>query len=301
MKYMGLKNRFEYILARCFVSLIQMLPHHLGLRLSRILGFLLFDVLRYRRKVALENLQIAFGEDASASIARLGYVSFAMTLADLARLPLLDKSFITRHVKITGFEHLDDALNSGRGAVLVTGHFGSWELMGWVLAKLGYPLFFAAGRQRNPYIQRLMSQLRRESGIEMSYFSDAFKLVKAVKSNRFVAMLADQDAGRKGIFVEFFGRCASTTRAPAWLSLVTGSPLICGFIIRHGIDDYEIVIEKPVYDGNPGVRKIDVDLLRRLTQAYTSLIESYIRKHPDHWLWSHRRWKTKQRSEANSL
>ncbi len=301
MKSTRLKNWLEYILARCFVLLIQMLPHPLGLRFARILGFLLFDILRYRRKVAVENLRIAFGEGASASIARLGYASFAMTVADLAKLPLLGEFFITKHVKITGLEHLDNALNSGRGAVLVTGHFGSWELMGWVLAELGYPLFFATGRQRNPYIQELMNQLRRKSGIRMIDFTDVFKLVKAVKSNKFVAMLADQDAGRKGIFVDFFGRSASTTRAPAWLSLVTGSPLICGFIIRDGIDDYQIVIEEPVYDGNLCARKIDIDLLRQLTQAYTRLIETYIRKHPDHWLWSHRRWKTQPRSEANSL
>ncbi|MGQ9811542.1 MAG: lysophospholipid acyltransferase family protein [bacterium] len=292
MKNPKISHRFEYIGARFFVWLMQVLPHSLSLRVARFIGFLAFDIVGYRRKVATENLRMVFKDAASPRVARPAYACCAMALADFAVLPVLDGSFIANHVKITGLEHLDRALESKKGAVLVTGHFGSWELMGWILVKLGYPLVFAIGKQRNPHTDRLINEIRRRAGIEMIDYSNILKLIQALRSNKFVAMLADQDAGRKGIFVDFFGRPASTTRAPAALSMIAGAPLVCGFIIRSGIGDYHIVIEPPISDGGSPSRKIDVNILKDLTQSYTKMIESYIAKHPDHWLWSHRRWKT---------
>lgn len=300
MVRLAIRNGLEYLLAVGFVRLMQVLPYGLAMRLARCLGFLAYDLIGYRKRVAIENLRLALGENGSPSMARLGYANFAMTLADLAKLPILDQAFIAKHVKISGIEYLDWALQAKKGAVLVTGHFGSWELMGWILRRLGYPLVFVIGKQRNPHVQKLINRLRSQAGIEMIAYGDTIRLVRALKANRFVAMLADQDAGKRGVFVKFFGKEASTSRLPAGLSLISGSPLMCGFIIRQGLHNFRIVIEPPI--GLPDSRWSSnrVDSIRYLTQAYTSTIERYVCQYPDHWLWSHRRWKTQPRLEAYS-
>ncbi len=286
------KDWLEYIIAKPYVCLMQMLPLSVASRVASFIGYLLFDVIRYRRDVTLDNLRQSLGQFYSPrdliKIARRSYSNFALLIADLARLPLVDMDFISRHIRIKGLRFLDDLRRRGTGAVLVTGHFGSWELMGCTLVKLGYPVVFVVGIQRNPLVQDLMNSLRRKAGIEIIERKATLAIARNIRKGKFVAMLSDQDAGRNGIFVDFFGRPASTPKGPARLALIANAPIVPGFIIREDLTSYTITIEKPIEiseDRRPAVRN--------LTQTYTSIIEDFIRAKPDHWLWSHRRWKTK--------
>jgi Kdo2-lipid IVA lauroyltransferase/acyltransferase len=113
-------------------------------------------------------------------------------------------------------------------------------------------------------------------------------VIKAVRAGRMVAMLSDQDAGSDGVIVQFLGRPASTPKGPAAFSLKTGAPLVCGFIIREGLRQ-KIVIETPLETPLTGDKDENI---RRLTQAYTSILEKYVSLYPDHWFWPHRRWKS---------
>jgi KDO2-lipid IV(A) lauroyltransferase len=293
MKQPTLKDRLEYSGVMLFVRIVRCLSHERALRFAAVLGRFAFDVLGFRRKVTLSNLERHLPQcrmpHMGNRIGRASYINFGMNLAEFARLPLVDEDFIRTNIHLEGLEHLDRALDEGKGAILVTGHFGSWELMGCVLVRMGYPVKFVVGIQRNPLVQRLMNDLRVSSGIGIIEATSSLKVLRALKANRFVAMLSDQDAGRKGVFVDFLGARASTPQGPGRLAVMTGAPVIPGFIVRIDGTRQRIVIEKPIgmeIAGKPPEPEA-------LTQAYSQVIEAYVKQHPEHWLWAHRRWKSR--------
>ena len=298
MKKVTLEDRVECAALLPLLALLRLLPAGAALELSAALGRLAFGPLGFRRGVAMSNLRARLGQPGGGDeaglrrIARECYANFAMSMAEFARLPLLTPEYVKKNISVEGTEHLDRALMEGRGAVLVTGHYGSWELMGSVLVMMGYPMTFAIGVQRNPLVQDLMNDLRRGAGIDLIEARSALALARTVRSNKFVAMLSDQDAGRAGVFVDFMGTGASTPQGPARLALLTGAPVITGFITRLGGTRHLIELEPPVRPV-PGMSREEA--VRHITQAYTATLESYVRKRPDHWLWGHRRWKTRPR------
>jgi KDO2-lipid IV(A) lauroyltransferase len=290
----------EYLGAIVFLRAARLFPTALLPNLSRLLGTLAFDVFGYRRGVALSNLMRHLPRDglsrsagpgnrAYKSIGREAMQSFVMGLAEFARLPLVDAAYIEKHIAIAGLANLDEALRRGRGAVLITGHFGSWEIPGCALARLGYPVDLVVGMQHNRLVQNLMNDLRRSCGIGIIEPGNLLRAVRSLEANRFVAMLSDQDAGRNGVFVDFLGERASTPRGAAHLSILAGSPIIPGFIVRTAGCRHRMVIEDPI--SPPEI--ISKEGVAELTQVYTRLIEMYVRRYPSQWLWSHRRWKTR--------
>jgi len=183
--------------------------------------------------------------------------------------------------------------------VLVTGHFGSWELMGARLKSHGYPVNFLVGEQKNRAVDDLMNHLRRSKGIGIIGMGASMRhVLRALKSNQFVAMLSDQDAGSRGVFVDFMGRPASTPFGPASFAVRTGAALIAAFILREDLARHRVILEAPLVP-NAGASEEEESL--RLTQQYTSLLEKYVRERPDHWLWLHRRWKTRPRAPVRNL
>jgi KDO2-lipid IV(A) lauroyltransferase len=296
------KPRFEdiaeYAALMPLVFTLRLLPARAALGLSAALGRFAFDVIGFRRGVVLANLSERLpprreGSARGAAHAALGracYAQFAMSMAEFARLPLVDARYVDACIKVEGTRYLDEALEEGRGAVLVTGHYGSWELMGRVLVMMGYPITFAVGVQRNPLVQNLMNNLRREAGIDLVEAASTLSLARAVRANRFVAMLSDQDAGPEGVFVDFMGAPASTPQGAARLALLTGAPVITGFIMRERAGRHRITLEPPI---RPDPSMPREEAVTRITQRYTGTIEAYVKKRPDHWLWGHRRWKTR--------
>jgi len=288
------RDRLEYAGLMPLVWLLRLLPARAALWLSARLGEFAFDVVRFRRAVAMENLRSRLGGTYSGpelrDIGRRCYRQFAMACAELARLPLVDSDYVKENIEIEGAEQLDKALTGGRGAVLVTGHFGSYELMGAVLVMMGYPITFAVGVQRNPLVQRLMNHLRHSAGIGTVEAQSVLSLARTVRSNQFVAMLSDQDAGSRGIFVDFMGKPASTPQGAARLSLLARAPVITGFITRLGATRQRISLGPTFYyDASLGKR----EAVSRITRDFTAAIESRVRERPDHWLWGHRRWKSR--------
>lgn len=288
-----LQDRIEYAAVIVFVHLMRLLPARVSLRLAGWLGRLAFDVLGFRRSVTVSNLERHLPESGVRAgythVGRMSYVHFGMALAEFARLPYVDRAYIEENVTVEGLEHLDSVLAGGKGAVLVTGHFGSWELMGCVLVRLGYPVTFVVGIQRNPLVQDLMNRIRRASGIDVIELTSTLTIMRRLKANRFVAFLSDQDAGHRGVFVEFLGQAASTPPGAAHLAMLSGAAIVPGFITRVDGLKQQIVIEAPIYP-DPASRGSAGAVA--LTQAYTSAIEAYVGRYPDHWLWAHRRWKT---------
>ncbi|KPJ60768.1 MAG: hypothetical protein AMJ46_04665 [Latescibacteria bacterium DG_63] len=296
-----ISHPLEYLLTVTLVRLLQLLPHETALRLGSLLGSFVFDVVRLRRKIVMGNLRTVFpekDEEELLQIARNTYRNFAMSLAEYARLPVTSAQEMRDRITIQGLENLDKALARSEGAVLVTGHFGSWELMGASLIAHGYPVQFLVGEQKNKAVDNLMNRLRQSKGIGIIKMGAAMRnVLKALRGNQFVAMLCDQDAGSHGVFVDFLGRPASTPVGPASFALRTGACLIAGFILRENLSHHSVILEEPILPAPTGNREEDE---RRYTQAHTSLLEKYVRQRPDHWLWLHRRWKTRPRISSRS-
>jgi KDO2-lipid IV(A) lauroyltransferase len=292
MSFRAVKHRVEYWTTYLVGAFARIIPYRLALSLGSFLGWLAFDVLRIRRKVTLINLENSLGNDKNklAKIGRNAYQNFARSMVEYSLFPSLDKERIEKMVEFEGTKHFDEALRKGKGAVLVAGHFGSWELMGAATSLKGYPVDFLVGEQHNHLVDDLMNDYRRSMGIGIIKMGAAAKgVLKALKNNRFVAMLSDQDAGSDGTVVEFFGRPASTPKGPAAFALKMNVPLIVAFIVRENNKRQRIIIEKPLYGEKSSDKEEDI---KKLTQAYTTILENYIRKYPDHWFWPHRRWKS---------
>ena len=267
-------------------------PLPLVLRVADAVGSIFYQI-GMRRDVTLDNLRRAFPEKSSMeieTIAESAYRQFGRMLFEYMRFPALDSKTVLESCEIVNRHLFDDALTSGRGGVLVAGHFGNWELMGAYLARLGYPIYFLVGEQRNRLVDDVMNKHRERMGIRIIHRGMAVRgVIRALRDNGFVAMLADQDARSAGEFVEFFGRPASTFQGPAVFALKTGAPIFFGSPVRIAGGRHRVEIERFDVDGLDGVTPENI---HRLTQAYTSALERCIRQHPDHWFWMHRRWKS---------
>ena len=286
-----IKYFIEYYSLACFAALFRSFPIRLSRFKARCLADFAYYVLGIRKKVVLGNLSAAFPEKSVSELKTIGrnvYRQFATTMMELLYFPRWKKEDLDKMVSINGKEVLDEARKGGKGAVLVTGHFGNWELLGASLAG-DYPMNYVIGRQKNTRVDDLLNSFRTGKGIKLIPLKVALRgVMQALKKGEFLAILSDQDAHELGTFVNFFGRPASTPKGPAIFALRAGCPLIFGSIVRFDGKfkaNFEVV-PKPQPTGD------EEKDIQAYTQAYTIILEGYCRKYPDHWFWLHRRWKT---------
>lgn len=287
-------HRIEYAIVVALSLFARLLPWSAAVWLGGFLGDVVWSVLRYRRAVALDNLGAVFGatrtEAEREAIAREAYKNVGRTFLEYLRFRTMTRKEIERMVEIEGLEHLDAILAGGRGGVLVTAHFGSWELFGIALAHLGYPMNFLVGKQHNRLVDRLINEHRVRMGIgTIQVGVSARDILRVLRKNEFICILSDQDARRHGVFVNFLGRPASTPQGPAAFALKTGSPIVTGFITRTRGAHHRGRVFPPIHVASTGRDREDIV---RVTQAYTDQLTQAVLARPDHWFWPHRRWKT---------
>ena len=241
--------------------------------------------------MAEENLARAFPEWSAEQRGRvlrehyreLGRVAAEYPrLADLARRE--DDSVVA---EAQGLEHLM-ALR-GRGILFLTGHLGNFELLGAWVGRI-HPLEFVARPLSNPGVEAMLVRERAKAGVGLipADRSGVRRIVEALRANRWVAMLADQDAGRDGVFVPFLGRPASTAIGPARISLATGAPIITAHGYRRADGRHVVVFDAPI----PMPDDRSQAAAERLTTTHVARLEQWVRERPASWLWLHRRWKT---------
>ena len=273
---------------------MNLLPIRAALRLGSVFGFLAFHIFRYRHKVTLDNLRKSFGDKyTDREYTRIGlrtYINFCRVFIEYGMFPKLVKQDLSKKIKVVNDGPLREHFKTGKGAVMISGHFGSWELMGAYLAQTGWPIDFLVGIQHNLLINSLMNRHRQIFGIGLIEIGVAARGVfSAIKNGRGVAMLSDQDAGSDGVVINFLGRPASTAKGPAAFALKTDTPIFYGAFVREGLDSHTLYIEGPITIEKSKNKEDDI---KRLTQAYSEALEKYVCKYPDHWLWSHKRWKS---------
>jgi len=287
----SLRHWFEYALASSTFRTFGALPRRAAVGLGAGLATVAHSPFRVRLSIVEEQIAVAFPDRAAAWVratARASYRHFGREAAEIVRLNVAGRRDLLD--RISGLEEALAAFRAqgapGLGAVIVTGHLGNWEAAGAVVSQLGMPLAAVVKRQSNPQFDRLLVTSRRALGIEPIYMEDARRAMPdLIRSGTSVALVADQDARSRGIFVPFLGRPASTFRGPARLSLATGAPLFFGAAVRDG-DGYRAVVE-PVSTDLSGP-----DAEQDLTAKWVARLETWVRRHPEQYFWFHRRWKT---------
>lgn len=283
------REGIEFAVVRLFQGVVTILPRRAAGALGALVGQLAY-ALGIRRRVTQENLQMAFPSlppRAIRQVARATYRHFGRVAVGFAWLPRLSSRALDRWIYVKNRQVFDDALRRGKGAIFVSGHLGNWELMGGIVAALGYPVTCVVTTQRNKRVEALMDKLRRSVGIQIVKVRDGVRgVLSALKQNRLVAILIDQDAHEAGAFAPFFGRAASTPKGAAIFHLKTGSPLIFARSRRISRERYVISLEKL---DTTALEPRDADTI---TAFATRSLEKAIRESPEQWFWMHRRWKT---------
>lgn len=285
----------EYSAFRAFRGLVRVLPRSLCLGMGRGLGSLAYALDGRHRRLAQDNLRTAFGDGLPESgrnrIARDSFRHFGATLFDIFKLAGRGTDDIAARITVEGAEHLRAALAGGKGALLITAHFGNWEVGSVPISRLGR-LNVVARPLDNASLERELASVRSGLGAEVIYKAQAARpILQALHRNEIVAILMDQNVLRsQAVFVDFFGKAAATTPAPAVFHLRTGAPLLPVFCVPGPPRGYRLTIHPPLRVRLAGEEGRDV---LKITQVCTKMIEGAIRERPGLWLWFHNRWKSR--------
>lgn len=277
----------------CLISaLANLFPIGLSAWIARRVADLSYLLLRDRRKVALENINRAFGnsitDERKKQIARAAFQSAALSMMELFIVKKIAKDAAERFV-LLGNDALEEAFKKKKGVVLVIAHIGSWEYLSFLPYRTGRNWSVVVKDIKNPYVNRKIDTLRRVMKVTpIPKDGSIRRVLKALKNGDGVAILIDQWAGDEGLWIDFFGTPTSTTSIPARLAERTGCALIPAFCLRKSPGRYEIHLEK-AYEYDPSTYGWEV----RITRELNRLLEEQIRRHPEQWLWGHRRWKEK--------
>lgn len=278
----------EYVLMRAVVALGSILTVKQATRLTRFSAEIILFCMPRRKKIAMENLSIAFpgmSFPEREALARESFRNLCTSLMDFFRIPKMLAEIFERF-EIEGSEHMDEALGKGKGVIFIVSHLGSWEYLGFIATLKGYPLSVIVRDTRNPYIHKWIERLRQKMKLRAIDRLHAIKRVlRELKENRIVSVLIDQWASSEGMWTEFFGRSTSTTSLPARLAAHTGAVMIPGYCIRTAPGKYKIMIRPqiPLAEGTGWEEK--------MTRGLNEQLENMIRQYPEQWTWSHRRWK----------
>ena len=285
----------EYIAARVVIGAFQVIPWPVGRCIARAWAFCTwaFDK-RSRKQEAAENLRRAFprmDEKEARRTVRRVYYHLADSVLDWLKLArLAGRPGISDYFETVGKEKLE-VLPPDKPVVFVTGHFGDWEALGIAASLMGYPIWAVGRSFDNELLDAYVNRLRGVTGQHVvAKHGATLQVFHVLAGGTNVALLIDQDARQHGIFVDFFGRPASTTDLAARLCLRTGCA--AAFVYAHrlpGRPRFRIVcsdVVLPQPDADPQ------EEVHRITQRLTADLEEVVRRMPEQWLWLHRRWKT---------
>jgi len=295
-------DRLQYVGLRLASMCLHCWPIEVNLAWARGLGDLMYRFDRRHRERAMGNLRRSFPEmpdKQRAHIARRSMQQLFMLFVEVL--------FTTRLVRIDTYAQyveldniratLELLLRRERGLIMLTGHYGNWEILGYVLATIGFETTSIARPLDNPHINRWLLGVREKRGQKIIAKKGATEeIVTALEGKGAVGFIADQNAGTKGVFVDFFGRKASTYKSIGLLAMQYEVPVVIGYARRLGeAFKFQVGMQDVIY---PRDWKDQDNPLFYITQRYTSALEAVVRDDPGQYLWVHRRWKTRPKGEA---
>jgi KDO2-lipid IV(A) lauroyltransferase len=285
-----------YLALRAAAMVIDMFPFRTLPRVSRVLSRFIRMIDRKHVRIAAKNLARTpeiCPPDRIASFIRRVYDHVGLGFVEMLKIPrLLRHHDVSRYVKLVRFDILARCWKEGQGVIVVIGHLGNWEVGGLAVTLAGYPIQSLARPINNPWIDRYLNRFRTQTGQRTIPRDRALgEMIRVLSNGGMLVVQVDQDARNLGVYVNFFGRPASTHRAPATLSLKYRSPVVLVNTYREGRMNYAVCSE-PIY---PDGFRDRPNPVKALSQAYSDQFEAFVRQHPDQWFWMHDRWKTAER------
>jgi KDO2-lipid IV(A) lauroyltransferase len=282
----------EFAAVRLVATVVSLLPMRVVRRCGAALGRLAYALDAAHRRIALENLAAAFPSRPARErriLARAMFAHFGSLLLELLKFGTYTPDQMHAAIDVEGEERARQAYQQERGVLFFTGHFGYWEIQAIVEPLHGHPISVLARPLDNARLNEMLERIRTRTGNSVIYRQGAVrKILRELAANHGVALLIDQHLHTPdAIYVDFFRRPAATTSALAALALRTGAPVIPVFALPLPRGRYRLVYEHPVDPPHADTP----DAVREFTQRCTDVLEMYVRRHPELWLWMHRRWR----------
>ncbi|MFZ0687578.1 MAG: lysophospholipid acyltransferase family protein [Terriglobales bacterium] len=291
-----MRERLEYALVWPWIKLLGLLPRPLARAVGITLGLAIYACYGRLRRVGLRNLSLAFPEmqpREQRRIVRGEFISLGRQLAEVCLFPRYTKENVASVVVYDGFENFERAYARGKGVLFLTGHLGAWELSAFAHSLQGHPLSIVMRSLDNPYIDSLIQSYRTMHGNRTVDKDDFIRgLLSAMRKGETVGILMDTNmTPPQGVFVDFFGIPACTASGLARIALRTDAAVVPGFTV------WDKTLRKYILRFDPAVELIrtadnESDIVAN-TAKFTQVIEDFVRRYPNQWLWVHRRWKTR--------
>ena len=285
---------------RSFLGAVGALPLETSMKFGKSLGKFIGSRFPKLTKTARRNLEIAFPEMPEAErtqIIRGTFESLGRHLGFVSHFRKFRHEDVRNLVEVVGREHLDRAVETGRGVLFFTGHFGSWEVFNLLPPAFGFGMNILVRRMDNPLVENFVDDFRTRFGsVTLDKTKSARTMFRVLENGELLGILADLNVQeREGTFVDFFGVPASTTTSIAKLALKTNAAVLPAFAVWNETKrKYVVYLEPPVEYKKDDTSEENV---RELTQKITNVIERYVRKFPEQWLWIHKRWNTRPKGE----
>ena len=283
-----------YAAVRVVITFLQWMPLWIGYKLAKAIAWIAYHVDKRHRKVALDNLQIAFPEMTDAErdkTVRGVYRHFITMIIEIAHIPYtLSLTTWRKHIHMQGHESVLRTILQRKPVLIVTGHYGNWEMAGYLFGVYNFNPHSIYRALDNPYLDRWLREFREHAGQKMIPKKGGFEQMEEVlKSGGVLCTVGDQDAGPKGLFVDFFGKPASTHKAMALMAIQHQAVVLVGAARRMN-DRFEYQVEvADVID--PSEFPTGPNAVKELTHRMMAGLEAIVRKDPTQYLWLHRRWK----------
>lgn len=301
-KHGKVQSALEYATARAMLTALGWLPRRLAVATGRGVARVAYGLSDRLRRTGFRNLELAFpemDERERERILRGCFTSLGRLLGEFSQFPRATPESLRRIVECQGLENLQAAREQGRGVILFTGHLGAWELSSFALSAFGYPLSFLVRRIDNPRVEQMIEKTRTRFGNRSIDKRAAMRpMLRTLRAGGTLGTLVDLNTQpHEGIFVDFFGIPASTTSGLAALALRTGAAVLPVFVPWDEKQQrFTLRIDPPLTITPTGNQAEDI---KQLTSLFTSVVESYVRRYPEQWLWIHKRWNTRPEKDVN--
>ncbi|MCG9127301.1 lysophospholipid acyltransferase family protein [Candidatus Poribacteria bacterium] len=272
---------------------VSILPRKISLKIGGLLGGIVYKFSLHQRNIAYENIRHSLkntDEKFLKIYVKQCFQNLGKTAVEFMQFPKKSKELIQDSVQFQGIHHIENALSQGNGAIILTGHFGNWELLAASISTKVAPLTPIVRHLRSHRLNELVTKYRKIAGYTTIDRDTGIRdALRCLRTNNLLGIVADVDTTVNGVFVDFFGRPAYTPYSPIAFALKTGAAILPSFIIRQPDGSHHAIIE-PMMELIQTDNK-EQDIIDN-TQKFTNIIENYIQKYPEQWIWMHERWKT---------
>ena len=286
--------RIEFLVIQIFVFFINLLSRRAALRVGRFLGLFSWYLLPMRKRLVLENLEIAFPDKAAAwkkQTAKECYKQMAMTFIEMSRMHNMSQEIFDEYISVQGHEILRPLGWNEKPLIFCLSHIGNWETGCPFLMYNDFRIASIAKKIHNPHFDKWVNDARKHVGVDIIYVHEPRRIVTHLrKIKSAVGFVCDQDARKNGVFIDFFGKPASTFTGPAYFSLRFNVPMLpvfqyrCEDPAKHVFIIREPILPPPVDDPAEQAKLMMIE--------YNKQLEEFIREHPAQYFWFHKRWKT---------